>query len=64
MMVGRAQETIAISADLKAHALPAIDALGATDGVRSALAKRCLAPAFRIAIAVWAFPLEAFSFHG
>jgi hypothetical protein len=25
-MVGRAQETIAISADLKAHALPAIDA--------------------------------------
>jgi hypothetical protein len=26
MMVGRAQETIAISADLKAHALPAIDA--------------------------------------
>ena len=37
----------------------------ANDGARrTILAKRCLAPAFPIAIAVWTFPLEAYSFHG
>jgi hypothetical protein len=52
LVAGRALEVIAISADLKARALPAIDAwIRADDGCARAFWERCLAWTFRIAMA-------------